>query len=321
MKLCGQFNKRNHAAILRYHSISDPADNFYASPSICISSAVFEEQVGYISKNYNVISLDTVADCIKNKVKFKPHSVVFTFDDGYQDNFHAYKILKKYNCTGTFYIAAGCIESKETLWLFEVIYLISRTTRKQINIQTDKSEFSFPLTTEQSKQSAIRKVTEIIKSNNLKTREEIRFQLREQLSDVDDLDEKASKIMLTWNQINEMSDNGMTIGGHTTTHLNLPNADFSDAENEVIECKKLIEEKTGKKAKHFSYPNGGNYEYYNPRVVGLVKKTGFSTATTSNNGVIDLGSDLYELNRIRVTSYLSEILYQTDMEPLIHKIF
>lgn len=321
MKLCSQFYKKSRAAILRYHSISDPENNFYASPSICIPPAVFEEQVRYISKNYNVVSLDTVEDCIKNKIKFKPNSVVFTFDDGYQDNFRAYKILKKYDCTGTFYIAAGCMENKETLWLFEVIYLINQTTKKQINIKTDKSEFSFPLSTEQRKQYAIRKVTEIIKSNNLKIREEIRFQLREQLPDVYDLDKKASKIMLTWNQVKEMSDNGMTIGGHTMTHLNLPNADFRDAEDEVIECKRLIEEKTGKKAKHFSYPNGGNYDYYNPKVVELVKKTGFSTATTSNNGVVDLGSDLYELNRIRVTAYLSEILYQKDMEPLIHKIF
>jgi len=175
MKLCRKIRNNDQVTILRYHSISDPENNFYVSPAICLAPAIFEEQVRYISRNYNVISLDTVADCIKNKIEFEPNSVVFTFDDGYRDNFHAYKILKKYNCTGTFYIVAGCIESKEILWLFEVIYLINLTSKKQINIKADSAEFTFPLNTVQRKHYAIRKVNEIIKSNSLKIREEIGY--------------------------------------------------------------------------------------------------------------------------------------------------
>ena len=68
-----------------------------------------------------------------------------------------------------------------------------------------------------------------------------------------------------------LSDNGMTIGGHTMTHLNLPNADYKDAAYEIRECKKLIEKNTGKQVRHFSYPNGGNYDYYNNIVMDIVK--------------------------------------------------
>ena len=51
----------------------------------------------------------------------------------------------------------------------------------------------------------------------------------------------------------------MTIGGHTMTHLNLPNALADDAMNEIENCKALLQEKTGSSVQHFSYPNGGPY--------------------------------------------------------------
>ncbi len=82
----------------------------------------------------------------------------------------------------------------------------------------------------------------------------------------------------------------------------------------------MIEQKTGYPALHFSYPNGGNYEYYNDSVTEAVKKSGYVTSTTSNNGVIDLKSDLFELSRIRITNYLPEIIYQVDCEPIFTKI-
>jgi peptidoglycan/xylan/chitin deacetylase (PgdA/CDA1 family) len=320
MAFCRRLSDSGQVSILRYHAIAEPAANNYASPSICLSPALFEAQIKFFTKKYNIISLDDVALCLKQQRAFPPNSVVLTFDDGYRDNYHAYQIMKKYGAHGTFYLAAGCIGEGENLWMFEVIYLLSNTKHSGTELNVNSQNYYFPLTTSLHRSLAIRKITSIIKSNNLAIREAIREQLRVLGKDINDIDEESAKIMLTWEQVQEMSDNGMDIGGHTLTHLNLSNADPSDAQREIAECKKLIEEKTGKRVNHFSYPNGGDYDYYNNSIIEMVKKAGYLTATTSNNGLATLGSNAHELFRIRITDYLPEIVFQMDCEPLISKL-
>lgn len=319
MSLFRSISRLEKVSILRYHSVADPEDNYYTNPSISLVPDVFEKQVQYITKHYNVITLNDVYMYLVQERNIPKNTVVFTFDDGYADNYIAYLILKKYNATGTFYITARCIEH-EPLWLFEVNYLISATSKHVLEISTRDERYDFQIRTKDEKRSAIRKIMELVKSHDLATREDIRRQLKDQIQDVHDLQEKSSRVMLSWNQIREMNDNGMTIGSHTLTHLNLPNADFADAKTEILESKKLLEEKIHCEVVHFSYPNGGNYDYYNTSIKEFVKQAGYKTATTSNNGVISPLDDCYELNRIRVTQYLPEILYQIDCEPFISNI-
>lgn len=312
--------RQNEVAILRYHAIVEQKDNFYASPSICLSPELFEEQVQYFSKNHTVISLDEVYSCIADQRPFPEGAVVFTFDDGYRDNYNAAKILRKYGVTGTFYIAANCIDYEEPLWLFEVIYLVNRTNRVLLELVVNNTKSKFNLKNTNDRALVIREITSLIKSNTLVVRESIRDQIREQLNDVLDIDDQTKKVMLSWKQVCEMGEWGMDIGGHTLTHLNLPNAEAVDADREIIGCKKLIESKLNKVVNHFSYPNGGNYNYYNPAIMEMVKKAGYLTATTSNNGLAPLSSNPLELYRIRVTDHLAEIIYQITAEPLISSI-
>ncbi len=314
LKLGVKFRNGKTLAILRYHSIIEPEKNYYCQPNIGLDPKIFESHVQYFAKHFNIISLDMVKKCLDNHEKFPERAVVFTFDDGYQDNYQAYRILKKYNATGTFYIATACIGNQEPLWLFEVIYLLTQTNASKIVLNTKGKEMLISLSGADEKQKATRTVIALIKSNDLALREEIRHQIRLQTTDVHDFSEKSSQVMLSWEQVKEMSDNGMTIGGHTATHLNLPNASPIDAFREIETCKTRIFEATGKPTHHFSYPNGGKYDYYNDEIIGMVKKAGFHTATTSNNGTANTLSDPFTLKRIRVTKALSEIMYQVCFE-------
>lgn len=305
-------------AILRYHSVAPAAHNFYVGQSICLDPEIFEKQVAYISKRYSVINLDKVYNYLQDYQKIPKNSVVFTFDDGYADNYLAYKILRKYNASGTFYISAGCVEA-ESLWLFEVNYLLSYTQKREIKLSLPDRELVMNTATQEQKAHARAITMQAVKSKDLSTREDIRRQLKHQCKDVQDLKEKASQVMLSWSQIREMSNNGMTIASHTLSHLNLPNAKPEDAHYEILQSKKLLEEKIQKPVDHFSYPNGGNYSYYNKSIKSMVKQAGYKTATTSNNGIVHAGDDALELSRIRTTPHLAEILYQIDCEPLFSK--
>ncbi len=80
--------------IICYHSISDSNWRF----STKINN--FEQQIEYLSKNFEIISLDEIH---KNNVSNK--KAIITFDDGYEDFMsNALPILKKYNVPSTMFV-------------------------------------------------------------------------------------------------------------------------------------------------------------------------------------------------------------------------
>ena len=301
-------------AILRYHSVKDGKGNFYSSPAINVSLSTFEKHVKYFSKNYNIVSLDEVVECVCNRSPFKKNSVVFTFDDGYSDNYDAYKILQKYGGQGTFYIIAGCVSGESHLWLFEVRYLIMNASIEIVELDVNGKTIKISL---EDREKAVSDVTVMIKSNDVETRDDILKQLRDQITvDKRDFEEASKKVMLTWRQANEMSESGMTIGGHTKFHCNLPNAKPDEAIKDIEDGKKCLQEHVNVEVRHFAYPNGGPYPHYNDKTKEFVKNAGFSSATTSVNGFVDINSDLFELRRVRTTGSLSETVCSLELERL-----
>ena len=61
---------------------------------------------------------------------------------------------------------------------------------------------------------------------------------------------------LTVPQIQEMKKNGFDFGGHTHTHPLLPRTSWENAQDEILQAKKLLDEWIGEKSTLFAYPNG-----------------------------------------------------------------
>lgn len=94
------------APILMYHYINDLEP---ARSKLGISPKTFERQMRFLrERKYNVISLEKLAELIKNKEKIPKKTVAITFDDGYLDNYtQGFPILKKYNIPATFFIVVN----------------------------------------------------------------------------------------------------------------------------------------------------------------------------------------------------------------------
>jgi len=201
--------------ILMYHHFGYENSTLYVTPEN------FGRQMAYIKdKGYNVISLDELADGIKNNRKFKHRTVVITIDDGYRDNFtYAYPILRKYNFPATIFIIANFIDNK--------------------------------------------------------------------------------KDFMNWDEINAVSKDNISFGGHTKNHAYLPSIKEKAVLLDEIEgCKKFIKDKIGSPVDYFCYPTGG----FTEEVKNLVKKAGYKGACTTNRGFVELNKDVYELKRVKVTN-------------------
>src|SRR4030065_48309 len=113
-----RFINRKKIRVLMYHGVDARQTDFILdNPSLVISTKNFEEQIKYLSKSYNIISIHDLAAHIKKKTPFLPNSVVITFDDGLKNNFiNAFPILQKYKVKTTVFLTTGYIDTLKISW-------------------------------------------------------------------------------------------------------------------------------------------------------------------------------------------------------------
>ncbi|MDP2924112.1 MAG: polysaccharide deacetylase family protein [Candidatus Omnitrophota bacterium] len=100
--------------------------------------------------------------------------------------------------------------------------------------------------------------------------------------------------MLSWEEIIEMSNNGIDFGAHTQSHPFLTKISSEKAQQQIINSKKIIEGYINKPVKLFSYPFGD----FNSDVMKIVRDNGFIGACSSLFGRVGLKSNIYSLERI-----------------------
>lgn len=111
-------------------------------------------------------------------------------------------------------------------------------------------------------------------------------------SDKVDLEER-----LTESQIKEMLVNRITIGSHTRTECYLPDADENQLYDEIVNSKKILEERFSIKVDYIAYCKGG----FSDQIKQMVKNAGYKAALTTNRGFDKTNTDLFEINRIRIS--------------------
>jgi peptidoglycan/xylan/chitin deacetylase (PgdA/CDA1 family) len=280
---------KSQVAILMYHQVYPHRDSW--SLDWLLSLREFEKQIQYFHRNYELLPLDQLVSYISQGETLPEKAVVITFDDGYKDNYlYAYPILKKYRIPATIFLATGYIGTDRLFWADEVNYIINNTTAAQLDLDELGSYSLRPL-----------------------NRHRAGFIISEKLDDLPDarknaLIEKLTSIcqvsippglgkefVLSWDEVREMSDDGIAFGAHTVNHPNLTNMPFEQAKREIAQSKKDIEEKLDKEVTAFSYPYGD----FSPEIVRLVQESGFTCAVSvSPSKLISHTDSPYELSRI-----------------------
>ena len=102
---------------------------------------------------------------------------------------------------------------------------------------------------------------------------------------------------VTWQQLAEMAKDGMTIGSHTMHHAYLPLLSPEGLQEELIESKRVIEQRIGLPVQFVSYPVGG----FTPQAQESARQAGYLAAFTTNRTASRSMIDRYALRRIKVT--------------------
>lgn len=273
-----QFQKKR-VIILMYHRFSQKPEPFK------IQQSIFENQIKFLKKKYNFISLKHYSEVLNEKRDDLPDNpIIITIDDGYLDNYvFAYPVLKKYSVPATIFLTTDFLSKKSWLWSNKLEYILRNSQKKKFRFElADKT-----------------KIFDVSDFPNWHKTQLAMFNFCRMISDSDKdlfLTELSKKLMvdifkqttgdfqpLTWEQVIEMKQNNIDFGSHTCSHPILSEVDAMELENEVVNSKNEIERKLNTETISFCYPNG-QPDDINCDVIDRVRKAGYKCAVTTIKG-------------------------------------
>jgi peptidoglycan/xylan/chitin deacetylase (PgdA/CDA1 family) len=98
---------------------------------------------------------------------------------------------------------------------------------------------------------------------------------------------------MNWNQIREMAEAGVTIGGHTVSHLHMPDAVPGKVVEEIALSNSRFEEETGRRPEIFAFPYGES----SLAVQAAVRDAGFTAAFGQHSGAVGSRLNPFDLPR------------------------
>ena len=101
---------------------------------------------------------------------------------------------------------------------------------------------------------------------------------------------------LTWDQLREMEQHGITAQSHTVTHAPLPELSDERIREELIVSKQQAEAELGHPIEFIAYPTG----VHDLHIVGIAKEAGYKGGFTVKYGNVDRSSNVYAMERVPI---------------------
>jgi len=118
---------------------------------------------------------------------------------------------------------------------------------------------------------------------------------------------------LNWDEVLFLKKNGFEVGSHTVNHKRLAEAGLKEAEFEISESKKIIENKIGDDVCSFSFPKGS----FNDNVKDLIAKSGYKIAVSDGVGLNDVedikNSGLTVLKNVDIRNWENLIFFKVKL--------
>ena len=285
--------RTNLLRVLTYHRVDDPQARPWLDP-VLISAApkVFEDQMKYLSANYQPVSVFDVLEVLQrnDQILLPPRAVLVTFDDAYQDfEQHAWPVLKRYQIPVTLFVPTAFPDQpKHFFWWDSLFHALHTTVKAEIRTPIG----NLTIDTDLGRSQANLRLKNYIKS--LPNDAAIGF--------LEDLEQQLHvspqvNCVLGWEALRKLANEGVTLAPHTQTHPIMNHIPPSVMKNEAEGSFYDLQREIGETPAVFAYPSG----FHTPEVVRAVQAAGFKLAFTTERGINILGrTDPLRLQRINV---------------------
>ena len=320
--------------IVMYHYVRELASTRYPEIKGLLITQ-FKEQLCYLEKYYQFVTIDDCLDCLINKIPLPSNACLLTFDDAFIDHFiTVFPLLEEKRIQGCFFPPARAILSQEVLDVHKIHFILATTSYKikslikDIYACLDKYREQFQL----GKNSYY--YTKLAIEDQYDTADVIFIKrlLQVELEDcvrrliTNELFEKyvscdeksfSQELYMDVEQLKCMSRNGMYIGGHGSKHQFLNEISVSELESEINETIELLNRvNTPTVDWVMCYP----YGVYNNTVIEILKKNSCALAFTTKVDIATISKEnAYTLERLDTNDFPK--LSSSSPSALTKKIF
>jgi peptidoglycan/xylan/chitin deacetylase (PgdA/CDA1 family) len=264
---------RGRSLIVYYHNVHAPGDDisWCHEPSLSMPVELFRQQVEYLRRNFEVVSLEEAAAAAS------PRVVAITFDDGYRGVYdNAFPILREYRLPATVFLVTDFLGSRSGLWWD---HLLDHLRAFRALPAADRAELAVRL----PEPWAAMLVGESPEADILDCYKSADATCRWM---VDEMLAAASaapfvhheRIFLSVPEIQEMQVDGISFGAHSRTHPLLTWLNSGAMRDELSGSKQRVEAITGAGPCWFAYPDGT----FTEREERAVEALGFTGAVQTS---------------------------------------
>ncbi len=282
-------------AVIMYHGVVERPNPWYG---FSIPAPILETQLRMFRRFCSVLSLDDIFDLLDRGRPLPPRCVALTFDDGYRSSGTiAWPMLRRERLPATLFCSVQALDHG-WLWPDAVRHAIRRTSRPLLVLERlPEGRLTLPLSTLPQRLAAVARLDMLLKRLPNAAKERVLDELLWSLCGLTRERLVLPGLMLSWDEARLLAAEGMDIGAHTITHPILTNISVDEARHEIVQSRRILEERLRTSVPHFAYPNGTARDC-SDTIRQLAREAGFRSACMAVNGVNGPGTSLFALRRV-----------------------
>lgn len=297
--------------VVMYHYVRDLKNSRY--PTIKgLQTELFKEQIGFLKKHYNFVSVEDVINAFNGIQELPKHSVLLTFDDAYSDHFNTvFPILYNEGIQGAFYPPVKAVTEHTVLDVNKIHFILASIKDgemekliNEIKVLLDNFKEEYNLDSFEHYFAKLAIANRFDPKEVIFIKRLLQVELPEKLRNIitDILFEKivgieesafSRELYMSLDQIKTMVKCGMHIGSHGYDHYWLGSLPKEKQEFEIQKSVEFISQ-VGGDINNWSicYPYGN----YNQDTIDILQKNGCRLGLTTQVDTIfdgNIGNSLY----------------------------
>ncbi|MEQ1907236.1 MAG: polysaccharide deacetylase family protein [Vicinamibacterales bacterium] len=281
--------------VLTYHRIGDSLSTPYDSGVFSATADELDDHIRHIKKRFHLLTPEETIAMARGAGPTRA-SVLFTFDDGYLDNYEAaFPVLRSHGVSAMFFLATGFVGSSRVPWWDRMAFVI-----KQCPTSTIRLRYPQPVEFDVEKLGLLevsRRILRIYRSPAVTDPERFERELAEACLATPPGND-ASPLFMSYEQAREMQAAGQVFGSHTHSHTILSTLSAAAQREEFRASREILERELNTTIDVLAYPVGSTHAFSGQSIEGL-KATGYRAAFSHYGGLNRPGEiDPYDIRRL-----------------------
>ncbi len=265
--------------ILMYHRVLPPEAGPILDDGICVTPELFEENLVFLKRHFEIVSLKDILG-VGRRIK---RPCVITFDDGWLDTYRvAFPILRRLQIPATVFLPTGMIGTNRIFWYERLGRLITHCAPNDHGLGMLKQRLETLIDTPipaNLRSRGLLYASIVHELKRLPPKEiEMRVEKAERETFRGSQADGRDRILMNWDEVQEMGCSGITFGSHGVNHYILSELTYEEQRFEIVTSRSHLLEKNVNFVDCISFPNGN----YNQDTLDLAAEAGYQLFVTAS---------------------------------------